>query len=1463
MGASIEIPAMQTTGNITLGAFKDPFFEDNETIDINVSGVENGTVNENNVTEVEIVESTRLTLVQDAPFEGVENGKVSWGDYDKDGDMDLALMGQSSTGTITNVYVNNNGTFENTNQNFTKFIGGDIEFVDVNQDGYLDVAVAGNAEGNVRKAELYINEEGNFFSKMDDYNVEGLSQSDMEWGDLDNDGDPDLIIAGIDSNNDFKTYYYTNLGDFNFLNEPLFNEAGIINGEIDIVDADQDGDNDLFTTGTSGSTQNREFHSNRTVNTYYRVGYDSIVNYNNYQLNVRPGYKNGNAEYADLDGDGELDFLAIGENSNGNIELQTNLMALNSLPKLKNVDFDFADYNNDGQSDLIIAGEDTSTGEAITKLYTTFPAYFGNQYGIIESDLQIQGLRESSVDWIDYDKDGDLDLFLTGLDDNGLATAMLYKAENTNNLNTPPSKITNLTATADEFGTVEFKWDKPTDNSSTEFRYSIKIGTGEDKDEDSPTYGEYFLDNIIYSNSDAETGSTLINIPSLSTQNSREVILNPGTYYAAVQAIDGGNMGGPFSDTVSITLDYEWKLLNLGGIIDRRLIPSASTQLDFMDMDGDGDKDLIATNLGMIPNRDRDWNQVGKQALNIYAFDNEVFVPVYSAHYGESNFEFGDFNNDGQQDVIVAIEENSGTRLRMFLNTRIRDDERQDDPDTPQDESVYREFWKEVHPFDNNNGKDFLQSVYNIKFAIKDLDNDGLVEIITAGQNSKLVNEATTVMTMVSVEDVDDQPGVGFSDFKMSERRSVVDEGMLDNLSFASYDFGDIDNDGDYDFLISGYSFDGYKTLLFENKRKKDENGVAVVPVEVYFEEVDNDFVSVKEGTADFVDFDADGKLDVLFSGQSSNGDLVKAYSNTDNGYVDLDVGLPAVRNGRFVFGDFDSNGFKDVLYSGTVSGVGKVTKINTWIPETGKMIDSGYDLSDYEQANMGVADFDGDLDADVVITGKNSNWNNNGSWMDQYISDILINVRGFAGPDDSSGGIANDGSGDALESGPLKKSVGSKKVYGLNARPLPPTNVEFQRSRLQAFNPVDDNGDGNLTSSRAESSENSNYEEGLFEMVISWRGAVDIALDGQQTPAEGLTYSMRIGTSPGASDIMAPGADVDGVKAAADPGNVENNLQWKINVPQGDYYVAIQSIDASFVGSKFTEEKKYTVTSAFKLGDSNGDDGVNVLDLTTNLDYILGNNPSVFVSEVADVNDDGNIDVTDISAIVNIILNGNAGISRDSNYDPYDWEYFSNKPIGDASLVLTKGRIYLENDKPVTSLQFSMDATVDYELSSRLEGLNIVDFVEDGKRTFLIYSYDNKPIDQLTDVIFEYIDVNENDNFEITNMRSGTAGGLVLDVKFLDESFFDALADPIKMYPNPASSNVNILTDVTTELETLSVNIYNVLGVSVYQTTIESMGRLNDLDVSMLASGVYTVQVKMITKGKEEIKSVHKLIKK
>jgi hypothetical protein len=1476
LNANITIPTGQKTAQIVLSAFKDEYFENNEIIDIEIGSITNGyatstddagvTSNQTDIAEVTILESTKLTLVNDVPFQGVENGKISWGDYDKDGDMDLALMGSASSGTITNVYINNEGTFVNTNQSFTKYIGGDIEFVDVDQDGLLDVAVSGNAEGGVRKSELYKNVLGAFFERMDEYNVEGLSQTDMEWGDLDNDGDPDLIISGIDASSQFQTHYYTNLGDFNFLKEDLFYDRGVIKGEIDIVDADQDGDNDLFITGTTNSTSNPELHRNALRNTYVRASYEdqgkrvdgngNTMNDDQAFYNVSVGYKNGNTVYADIDGDGELDYLAIGEDNSGQIVKESNLLvALNELPALDNIDFDFADYNNDGQSDIIITGEDRNTGLAVTELYMTVTNKNpSGQYKIYKSDKSFVGLRKSSVDWIDYDMDGDLDLFLTGLDDKGKAKALLYRADNTNNLNTAPGKITGLKYVHDGFGGVKFSWDVPTDNVSKTFRYDIRIGTTSGGSE------------IIYANSDLQNGNTLINIPSLSTLNERGVILNPGTYYASVQAIDGGNVGGQFSDELEIKIDYDWKLLNLGGIIDRRLIPKESTQLEFMDMDGDGDKDLISTNVGMRANRFGDSNNVNQRAINIYAFDNEVFVPAYQKWYGESNFEFGDLNNDGEQDLVVAVEEQGGTRIRVLLNTRDRDDAREDDPNTPNNEGLYREFFT---PHDNVfQGDNYFPNLFNIEFAISDLNNDGLVEIIAAGQSSKLTDEATAVITMFSV--IDDNPddvSLGFDQFRFSEQKSLVDDpdtiDELKNLSFASYDFGDIDNDGDFDFLISGYSFGGYKTLLLENKRKTDADGIVVQPIEAYFEEnieISRDLVSVKQGTTQFVDFDADGKLDILFSGQSASGDLVKAYKN--QGLVgeevlfdDLNVGLPAVREGKFVFGDFDSNGFRDVVFSGVVAGVGKITRLSTWNQSLNKMVINPYDLSMFEKANFGIADFDLDYDADIVITGKNK-YDDSNNYFTQYISDVLINVRGFAGDfdsaDDDSNGIAREGS-------PLKKSIGVKKVYGLNSRPNAPTSIDMQRQRISVVQPDGSDGGGDKISSSA----GSNVSDPLFELVITWSGATDNWGDGKRTPAAGLTYSVRIGTTPGGEEILASGADVDGVKAVADAGNAENNLSWKLNVPLGEYFVAVQSIDASFVGSPWSEEKAYTVKSSFQLGDSNGDDNINILDLTTNLDKVLGKNPKVFVDEVADVNNDGVINILDISGIVSLILNANSGVAQGSNYDPYDWDYFSNKPVGEANLVHSNNRVYLENEKPVTSLQFSIDATVDYELSEELEELSVVTFVKEGKRNFLIYSYNNQPINELTNILFDYVDVNENEEFKIEDLFAGTNGGLSLDLRYSDERLFDSIDDSIKLYPIPADSNINLLTNVSKKAKKLEVNIYNILGVLVHNTTIDTMGRLNDIDVSMLSSGLYNVEVKMTTSDNEQILSVHKIIKK
>lgn len=58
-------------------------------------------------------------------------------------------------------------------------------------------------------------------------------------------------------------------------------------------------------------------------------------------------------------------------------------------------------------------------------------------------------------------------------------------------------------------------------------------------------------------------------------------------------------------------------------------------------------------------------------------------------------------------------------------------------------------------------------------------------------------------------------------------------------------------------------------------------------------------------------------------------------------------------------------------------------------------------------------------------------------------------------------------------------------------------------------------------------------------------------------------------------------------------------------------------------------------------LGDANCDGIVNVLDIITTVNYVMGQNPQPFCPENADVNNDGIINILDIVNIVNLLLGG------------------------------------------------------------------------------------------------------------------------------------------------------------------------------------------------------------------------------
>ena len=231
-------------------------------------------------------------------------------------------------------------------------------------------------------------------------------------------------------------------------------------------------------------------------------------------------------------------------------------------PELKNGDISIADFNNDGRLDFVYTGEDSS-GNPVSELYVAGKSLSPGIGGYDSSTKYASGLiglRESTVDWVDYDMDGDLDLFLTGIDSDSGAKAVLYETEIRNKKNVAPTKLTGLTTEDLGFGKIKFSWDAPLDDYSLELGYVLRLGT---------TPGGSELSNTL---SNIETGERLISQPASIYNNYFETQLDPGKYYFSVQAVDQGLKAGPFSEESEVTLTYEWKLLNQGGIVDRTIL---------------------------------------------------------------------------------------------------------------------------------------------------------------------------------------------------------------------------------------------------------------------------------------------------------------------------------------------------------------------------------------------------------------------------------------------------------------------------------------------------------------------------------------------------------------------------------------------------------------------------------------------------------------------------------------------------------------------------------------------------------------------------------------------------------------------------------------------------------------------------------------------------------------------------
>ncbi|MGB0918185.1 MAG: T9SS type A sorting domain-containing protein [Flavobacteriales bacterium] len=353
------------------------------------------------------------SLVQ---FEGVEQGDVVFADIDGDNDNDVLICGSldgSLNNLVTNLY-SNNGT-----GNFTELVndieGSMDEFAFADVDGDTDLDLFGT--GYSASSELFLNDGSGVFSRNTGTPFEGALYSSMAYADVDGDLDLDLLVIGEDavSGGVRKSSLYQNDGTGGFTEIVGTPFDSVSRGAVVFADIDGDDDEDILITGINSQWS-------RIAKLYTNDGSGVFTEVIGAPLD---GGFDGDAAFADVDGDDDLDLLITG--TNNSFDASTKLY-LNDGSGVYTDDLNapfeqisystivFADVDGDDDEDVIISGE-TESNTRITKLYINDG--LGGFTESVSSIFDIFVVSSGSIAVSDIDGDNDVDLIITGVGEFG------------------------------------------------------------------------------------------------------------------------------------------------------------------------------------------------------------------------------------------------------------------------------------------------------------------------------------------------------------------------------------------------------------------------------------------------------------------------------------------------------------------------------------------------------------------------------------------------------------------------------------------------------------------------------------------------------------------------------------------------------------------------------------------------------------------------------------------------------------------------------------------------------------------------------------------------------------------------------------------------------------------------------------------------------------------------------------
>ena len=295
----------------------------------------------------------------------------SWADYDNDGDLDAVVVAW---------YDSTNALFENSaNGTFTQILSSPIvndrgysetcSWGDYDNDGYVDLYVSNSGSpgvGGPKVNFLYRNNHDRTFTKIATGEIvtDAFYSRGVSWVDYDNDGDIDMFVVnerGQSENLYRNMLKETGTATFSKITTGQIVSDGGNSMSASWGDVDNDGDLDVFVANGWPAGSLSAFYLNNGDRTFTKVLNDTIVK--------SPGYHMGSA-WGDFDNDGDLDLFvttAYGPSAAKNELFKNMLMETGTLSFQRIGTGDIAndvgwsygcawgDYDRDGDLDLFVA----------------------------------------------------------------------------------------------------------------------------------------------------------------------------------------------------------------------------------------------------------------------------------------------------------------------------------------------------------------------------------------------------------------------------------------------------------------------------------------------------------------------------------------------------------------------------------------------------------------------------------------------------------------------------------------------------------------------------------------------------------------------------------------------------------------------------------------------------------------------------------------------------------------------------------------------------------------------------------------------------------------------------------------------------------------------------------------------------------------------------------------------------